>query len=100
MRAVSPVAEGNARERIGLLVVATPPRPNKRARLALPPGQPPVVATDEMVPVAGPPPGPPATAEELARAAVRRLVGPVRQDGCREWRGSYDKDGYGRACYH
>jgi hypothetical protein len=90
----------NAHERIGLLVVATPPRPNKRARLALPPGQPPVVATDEMVPVAGPPPGPPPTAEELARAAVRRLVGPVRQDGCREWRGSYDKDGYGRAWYH
>jgi hypothetical protein len=28
------------------------------------------------------------------------LIRPARQDGCREWRGSYDRDGYGQAWYH
>ncbi|MBV9327471.1 MAG: HNH endonuclease [Chloroflexi bacterium] len=88
----------NARERVGVLVVATPARPERPARLALPPGHPP--ADEETASAGGPRPGPPPTAEELARAAVRRLIGPLRQDGCREWRGSYDKDGYGRAWYH
>jgi hypothetical protein len=55
-----------------------------------------MVATEAVAAAAGPPPGPPPTAEDLARAAVRRLTGPVRQDGCREWRGSYDRDGTGR----
>ncbi|MBV9546887.1 MAG: HNH endonuclease, partial [Chloroflexi bacterium] len=79
-------------------MVATPPAPDRRARLALPPGQPPALVAEQGAP-AGPPPGPPPSAEDLARAAVRRLIGPVRQDGCREWRGSYDRDGYGQAWY-
>jgi hypothetical protein len=89
----------DAHERRGLLVVATPPAPAKRARLALPPGRPAAVGAEQST-SARPLPGPPPSAEDLARAAVRRLIGPVRQDGCREWRGSYDRDGYGQAWYH
>ena len=88
-----------ARSRRALLVVAAPAPPDKRARLALPPGRPPAPAAPAPEAAAAPA-GPPPTVEDLARRAVLRLVGPLRQDGCREWLGSYDGDGYGRAAYH
>jgi hypothetical protein len=92
---VAPVGS-TARERVERVVVALPRHADRPRRLALPaPGASSVPSTDgyqtlaEVAPAEG--------TQDPDRAAVERLVEDADAQGCRGWRGSFDKDGYPRA---
>jgi Type IV secretion-system coupling protein DNA-binding domain len=83
-----------ARERITRVALALPAKSPHHARLALPPGGPSASSADGyQTAVADGPNG----RNDPDREVVLRLVGDADENGCRQWLGSHDQDGYPRA---